>query len=114
MADTKITSYRYVYPRDPVNCNYTKTFTKAARVLTTATDAGYSAVPLGYYAAFAGFGIDPGNANVSISLLNPNASGTANIMGNYNTNTSSNVSDRACMFSSTYIRSDLIDDQRDI
>lgn len=112
MADNKVESCRYVAPYDfSLGHGYVESFAKSARTAVTAYDAWYPVVPSGYYAAFAGY--RSSSAYLCVALFNPNATNDETLVSIRNTHTSA-VNNNNCTFHCTYIRSDMIDDQRDI
>ena len=95
----------------PIETDFTQTFAASARTLTTATAAGYPAIPAGFYGVFAGFST---NASFLLfQLFNPNASGSQNFMATRNMSTSQQ-SNRPCNFYNSLIPTDLIDDERNL
>lgn len=110
MASGKIETYRYTKADSPYTLNFTRSFSASARTTTTATQAGYPGPPDGYYATFAGF-----STNSSAAVLNifdPNATEGETLLSNRNVGTA--LSNRPCNFHASYIREEMITDERNL
>ena len=109
MASGSVESCRYVTADSPVVYSYSKKFTGGARTLTSATETGYAGTAEdGYINAFAGFTVNDGR--ILITLISANGHGSDSVMGNRNI-ASSDLT-KNCTFNRTFMRSDLLQDER--
>lgn len=109
MASGTVESCRYVTVDSPVRYSYSKKFTGGERTYTTATETGYTGTSEdGYINAFAGFTVNDGR--ILINAISANAHGSNTVMGNRNI-ASSDLT-KNCTFNRTFMRSDLLQDER--
>lgn len=111
MAAGKIETYRYTKADSPYTLNFTRSFAADSRVLTTATQAGYSGPPDGYYGVFAGFSTN--SSQLLLNIFDPNATEGGTLLSTRNKSTSA-LNNRPCNFHASYIRNDMIQDERNL
>lgn len=94
----------------PISTAFTKSFSANTNTTVTATQASYPAIPDGYYGVLAGCYVDA--ASILFVTLNPNASGSGNLMNRRNVTSAQN--DKACYFRNSLLSSALIQDERNL
>lgn len=95
----------------PFLTSFTRSFSSGVRSLTTATQASYPAIPVGYYGVFTGFSTN--NTNLLMNIFDANAAGSDTLLSTMNVRSSA-VNNRQCNFYSLLIRTDLIQDERNL
>ena len=95
----------------PIETYFTQSFSANTRTLTTATAAGYPAIPAGFYGVFAGFSTN--GSTLLSQLFNPNASGSGNLMATRSVSGSA-LNDRPCYFHNSLLPTALINDERNL
>lgn len=110
MASGSVGNFKYSDYSSPITTEFTMSVSSGTRKSTTATDAGYPAIPAGYFAAFAGFSTN--SSALVLSSFDPNASGSDTLLTNRNIGSS--LSNRPCDFHATYIPLDMIQDDRNL
>lgn len=95
----------------PIETEFMQTFDANARTITTTTQAGYPAIPDGFYGVFAGF-----NTNASTLLMvsvDANAASGDNLMITRNVSSSALII-KPCYFYNSLLPTALIDDERNL
>lgn len=107
MASGSMKGRRYTEYDSPVSTSFTKSFSANTLTETTAEQANYS-VPPGYIGVFAGF------STVTSYLLMArfDAAAVGNILGTRNVSSAQN--NKSCNFRSVFLKSDLVQDERNL
>ena len=111
MAAGLVGALKYTPYNSPIDTAYTKSFTASARTQTTATQAGYPAIPTGFIGVFAGFSTN--NAALLAVAFDANASGSERLVSTRNVSSSA-LNDRPCDFYNSLLSSALIQDERNL
>ena len=111
MATGSVRCTKYTKSDSPYTKSFSRSFTASARTTTTATQAGYVAVPTGYYATFAGFSTN--NSVLLLNIFNPNAADAETLLSTRNISSSAQ-NNKTCNFHASYIRLDMIQDERNL
>ena len=107
MASGKVDSGRYSSSDSPVRYGFTKSFSASAQTNISAGTASYE-VPEGYVGVLAGY-----NTTTSVLLIDAIDPNTSNILCIRNISSSAQ-NNKSCVFRVTFIRSEMIQDERNL
>lgn len=111
MATGSVAAFKYSNYTSPFFTGFERSVSASSAKNTTATEAEYPEIPAGYYGVFAGFSTV--TSVLLLDLFNPNASGSVNLLGTRNVSTSAQ-NNKWCNYHTSFLRNDLIQDEREL